>query len=97
MASTLGYNRKRQDRTEETYLACLPGVETQGRGKRRTMKGCFQFWIAVILHPIAAVLAWINIVGRSDLGFMQKVLWIIVSTIWFGPILYVTVGGGNLW
>jgi len=51
-----------------------------------------------VLHPLAAVLAWINILGRSDLGGGQKVLWAIISSVWgIGPILYVTVGGGTLW
>ncbi len=62
------------------------------------MKGFLQFIVALVLHPLAAVLAWINILGRSDLGGGQKILWAIISSIWgIGPILYVTVGGGTLW
>ncbi len=62
------------------------------------MKGFLQFIVAIVLHPLAAVLAWINILGRSDLGGGQKVLWAIISSVWgIGPILYVTVGGGTLW
>jgi len=52
----------------------------------------------VVLHPVAMVLAWINIAGRSDLGAVQKVVWGVVSIIWgIGPILYIVVGGGDLW
>jgi len=62
------------------------------------MKGFLQFIVALVLHPLAAILAWINILGRSDLGGGQKILWAIISSIWgIGPILYVTVGGGTLW
>jgi hypothetical protein len=77
----------------------IGSVETQGALERNPMmKGCLQFWVAVILHPVAAVLAWINIAGREDLNLVQKVLWAVVSTIWgIGPILYITLGGGSLW
>jgi hypothetical protein len=62
------------------------------------VKGCLEFFLALILHPVAVVLAWINIAGRSDLNLVQKILWGIVSIIWgIGPILYILVGGGTLW
>jgi hypothetical protein len=62
------------------------------------MKLLLQFLVAIILHPIAAVLAWINILSRDDLGFLSKLIWAIVSVIWgIGPILYILVGGGQLW
>ncbi len=62
------------------------------------MKGFLQFIVALVLHPLAAILAWINILGRSDLSGGQKILWAIISSVWgIGPILYVTVGGGTLW
>jgi hypothetical protein len=54
--------------------------------------------IAIFLHPIAFVLAVINIVGRNDLTGLQKAVWIVVCLVWgIGPILYVLVGGGRLW
>ena len=54
--------------------------------------------IAIFLHPIAFVLAVINIVNRNDLSGIAKVLWIIVSFFWgIGPILYILLGGGKLW
>jgi hypothetical protein len=54
--------------------------------------------IAIFLHPIAFILAVIDIVNRKDLSGLAKVLWIIVSFFWgIGPILYILLGGGKLW
>ena len=62
------------------------------------MKLLLEILLAIFLHPIAFVLAVLNIVGRSDLGALQKVLWAIVCLFWgIGPILYVLLGGGGLW
>lgn len=62
------------------------------------MKLLLEVVISIVLHPIAMVLAWINIAGRSDLGMVAKVIWVVVNIIWgIGPILYVLLGGGELW
>lgn len=54
--------------------------------------------IAIFLHPIAFVLAVINIVNREDMSGLAKVLWIVISFFWgIGPILYILLGGGKLW
>lgn len=54
--------------------------------------------LAIFLHPIAFVLAVINIVNRNDMSGVSKVLWIIISFFWgIGPILYILLGGGKLW
>lgn len=54
--------------------------------------------VSIVLHPLAMVLAWINIAGRSDLGVVAKVIWGVVSIVWgLGPLLYVLLGGGTLW
>jgi Phospholipase_D-nuclease N-terminal len=54
--------------------------------------------IAIFLHPIAFVLAVIDIVNRQDMSGLSKVLWIIISFFWgIGPILYILLGGGKLW
>jgi hypothetical protein len=45
-----------------------------------------------ILHPIAVVLIWINLVGRSDLGFIAKLTWGIASIVPFVPFVYVLTG-----
>lgn len=62
------------------------------------LKLIVEILLAIFLHPIAFVLCVINIVGRGDLNGLQKVLWIIVTFFWgIGPILYILLGGGNLW
>jgi hypothetical protein len=62
------------------------------------MKLVIEVLISVFLHPIAWILSWINVFGRSDLGALEKVVWLIVTSVWgVGPILYVLVGGGKLW
>jgi hypothetical protein len=62
------------------------------------MKILIELLLAIFLHPIAVVLVWINLAGRSDLSLFQKVLWALVGTIWgVGPILYMFLGGGSFW
>lgn len=62
------------------------------------MKLLVEILLAIFLHPIAFILCVINVVGRRDLSGLQKVIWIAVTFFWgIGPILYVLVGGGELW
>ncbi len=62
------------------------------------MKLVLEILISAILHPVAVVLMWINLAGRTDLNKLQKVIWAIVGLIWgIGPILYILVGDGVLW
>lgn len=62
------------------------------------MKILVEILLSLILHPVAVVLAWINILGRRDLNSSQKVIWMVVSLLWgLGPLLYIAVGGGTLW
>ncbi len=62
------------------------------------MKIFIEILLSLVLHPVAMVLMWINVLGRGDLRFMQKVLWMIVGFVWgVGPLLYVFLGGGDLW
>jgi hypothetical protein len=61
------------------------------------MKVVLEILVAIILHPVATILAILNILGRDDLAGAQKIIWAVVSIIPIGPILYVTVGGGALW
>ncbi len=62
------------------------------------LKLIVEILLAIFLHPVAFVLCVINIVGRPDLGGLRKVLWIVVTFFWgIGPILYILLGGGNLW
>ncbi len=62
------------------------------------MKLFFEVVIAIVLHPVAMILMWINLLSRNDLDPTRKVIWFIVSIIWgLGPILYLLVEDGNLW
>jgi hypothetical protein len=62
------------------------------------MKLFLEFLLAIFLHPVAFVLCLLNILGRSDLSGLQKLVWILVTLVWgIGPILYVLVGGGTMW
>lgn len=54
--------------------------------------------MSIVLHPVALVLAWINITGRSAVGVVSTVVWGSVRIGWGqGPSLYMLVGGGTLW
>ena len=39
------------------------------------MKLLLEVVVSIVLHPIAMVLAWINIAGRSDLTAGMKIIW----------------------
>jgi hypothetical protein len=62
------------------------------------MKLLIEILLAIFLHPLAWVLSIINIVGRTDMGGVKKLLWIIVTFIWgLGPILYLLLADGSFW
>ncbi|MEO6835638.1 MAG: hypothetical protein ABI231_07010 [Candidatus Tumulicola sp.] len=62
------------------------------------MKLLIEILLSLILHPIAMILMWINLIARGDLSTFTKVVWFVVSIIWgLGPILYVLVADGALW
>jgi len=62
------------------------------------MKLILELLISAILHPVAVILMWINLAGRTDLGRAKKILWALLGLIWgIGPILYILVGDGVLW
>jgi hypothetical protein len=62
------------------------------------MKLILEILVSAILHPIAVILMWINLAGRSDLNAGQKAIWAIFGVVWgIGPILYILVGDGALW
>ena len=62
------------------------------------MKILLEILVSIVLHPVAFILALINILGRNDLTDLQKVVWAVVCLVWgIGPILYFLVGGGTLW
>jgi hypothetical protein len=55
------------------------------------MKKIFELLLC-ILHPVAVVLIWIDLIGRRDLGFLGKLAWGIASIVPFVPFLYVLTG-----
>jgi len=62
------------------------------------VKLLIEILLAIFLHPIAFVLCLIDMLGRTDLTGLQKLVWAIVTFVWgIGPILYVLVGGGEMW
>jgi hypothetical protein len=62
------------------------------------MKLLFEILLSLVLHPIAMILMWINLISRGDMSDLKKIVWFIVSIIWgLGPILYVLVAEGSLW
>ncbi len=62
------------------------------------MKLLLEILVSLFLHPVAFILALVNIAGRKELNTAQKVIWGVVCIFWgVGPILYVLAGGGSLW
>jgi hypothetical protein len=62
------------------------------------MKLLFEILLSIILHPIAMILMWINLIARGDMTMLKKVVWFVVSIVWgLGPILYILVAEGSLW
>ncbi|MBV8723355.1 MAG: hypothetical protein JO277_14490 [Candidatus Eremiobacteraeota bacterium] len=62
------------------------------------MKLLLEILLSILLHPIAMILMWINLIARGDMSTLKKIVWFIVSIIWgLGPILYVLVAEGDLW
>jgi uncharacterized membrane protein YhaH (DUF805 family) len=67
-------------------------------GKEITVKFLLEAIVAVVLHPLAVILAWINLAGRRDLGRSRKLIWAFTCMIWgLGPILYMLLDDGSLW
>jgi hypothetical protein len=52
--------------------------------------------VLCILHPIAVVLIWINLVIRRDIGLIAKLTWAIASIVPFVPFVYVLTGNDFL-
>jgi len=62
------------------------------------MKIVIEVLLSIFLHPIAMVLMWLNIAGRSDLSKDRKIIWFVVSIVWgLGPVLYLLVDDGQFW
>ena len=48
--------------------------------------------ILCILHPIAVVLIWVNLLGRRDMAPIPKLTWGIASLVPIVPFVYVLTG-----
>lgn len=48
--------------------------------------------ILCILHPLAVILIWISLLGRSDIGLVAKLTWAIAAIVPFVPFVYVLTG-----
>jgi hypothetical protein len=56
-----------------------------------TMKKLLEL-ILCILHPIAVVLIWFNLLTRSDLGLVARLTWGIAAIVPLVPFIYVLTG-----
>ena len=62
------------------------------------MKMLLEFLIALFLHPIAVILAWVDLFSRADMSAGKQVVWALVCLLWgIGPILYILLADGDLW
>lgn len=52
--------------------------------------------LACVLHPVAVVLIWIDLLRRSDIGLMARVAWAVFSIVPLVPFVYVLTGN-DLW
>ena len=53
--------------------------------------------VLCILHPIAVILIWINLIfSRRNLGFIARLAWAIAVIVPFVPFLYVLTGNDFL-
>ena len=52
--------------------------------------------LVCFIHPLAVVLAWINLLGRSDLSGGKKLAWGVFLIVPVVPFVYVLTGG-DLW
>ena len=48
--------------------------------------------VLCILHPIAVLLIWFNLVFRRDIGLIAKLAWAIAVIVPFVPFVYVLTG-----
>lgn len=45
-----------------------------------------------ILHPVAVILIWLNLLARTDMGVVPRLTWAIASLVPFVPFVYVLTG-----
>ena len=53
--------------------------------------------IFCILHPIAVVLIWVNLLlGRGNMGLVARLAWAVAAVVPFVPFLFVLSGNEML-
>lgn len=52
--------------------------------------------LVCILHPLAVLLIWINLLRRSDIGLVSKLVWALAAVVPAVPFIYVLTSG-ELW
>jgi hypothetical protein len=71
-------------RSSDPIRCAIPGNEV-------TMKKLLEI-ILCILHPIAVVLIWVNLLTRHDMGAVPKLTWAVASLVPVVPFVYVLTG-----
>jgi len=56
--------------------------------RKRSRHEKFIELLLCILHPIAVILIWINLLALADIGLVAKLTWAIVAIIPFVPFVY---------
>ena len=59
------------------------------------MKKVFEL-ILCILHPIAVVLIWLDLLFREDIGLIAKLTWGLTALVPLVPFVYVLTGNDFL-
>lgn len=69
-----------------------------GTGEPLIVKRPFGVAVAIIIPPLATLLAWRDIVRRRDLSGPLRGWWALMCLIpSLGPLMYVGIGRGRLW
>ncbi|MBO0834925.1 MAG: hypothetical protein J2P28_05310 [Actinobacteria bacterium] len=60
------------------------------------MKKILELLVCLILHPVAVVLIWIDLLTRQNISKLAKVAWAVFSLVPLVPFVYVLTSG-DLW
>ena len=73
----------------------MGGLCSPARGYAERVKKLLELLVCLI-HPLAVVLMWIDLLSRPNLSGGQKLAWGIFGLIPLVPFIYVLTGG-DLW
>jgi hypothetical protein len=48
--------------------------------------------VLCILHPVAVVLIWIDLLGRSEMALVPRLTWAVTALVPIVPFVYVLTG-----